>query len=33
MESLIFDTTFLIDFQRERAGRSGAGNRLDFGHA
>ena len=25
MESLIFDTTFLIDFQRERTGKSPAG--------
>ncbi len=33
MESLIFDTTFLIDFQRERAGRSGGAHEFLQSHA
>lgn len=33
MESLIFDTTFLIDFQRERAGRGGGAHEFLQAHA
>lgn len=33
MESLIFDTTFLIDFQRERAGRRGGAHEFLQAHA
>ena len=33
MESLIFDTTFLIDFQRERAGSPGGAHEFLQSHA
>lgn len=33
MESLIFDTTFLIDFQRERSGARGAAHAFLEAHA
>ena len=33
MESLIFDTTFLIDFQRERSGRRGGAHEFLQAHA
>lgn len=33
MESLIFDTTFLIDFQRERAGSPGGAHEFLRSHA